>query len=107
MTRRLIAATSLAVFALALLAGPAAALRPGHACPPQSSAQLVGAGGSCHDAGIPACQSALGCLGTVTVLQPVAPILRIATVSLRTTTPAPLAVRDLFSAGPPTPPPNS
>ena len=107
MTRRLIAATSLAVFVLALLAGPAAALRPIHACPPASTTQVVGSGDLCHDVGMPVCQSALGCLGTVTALQPVAPILRIDTVSLRTTTPTPLAVHDLFSAGPPTPPPNN
>jgi hypothetical protein len=106
MTRRLIAATSLAVFAVALFAGPAAAIRPGHACPPAVTSQLVAAGESCHDLGMPVCQSAPGCMGTVAALQPVVSVLRIAFVSHQSATPIPAALHDLFEAGPPTPPPN-
>ena len=73
---------------------------------PASTAQVVASGDSCHDVGLPMCASTLGCVGTVTALTPVAPMLRIVTVAHRSLALPLAALHDRFSAGPPTPPPN-
>lgn len=103
---RLATGISLAAFSLTLLAPPAAALRPGDVCPPASVAQLVAQGGSCHGLGMPECQSVLGCFGTVPAVPAAAPVIGLATVGQKVAMSAPVALHDLFAAGPPTPPPN-